>query len=144
MLSNKGKVGDVRIISEETWRSMHSHGRKRKDFGLEGLCTEGISPSEFTQGGVNCFRVYPEEPAGARRVRLLRSGFCGWMGYGGSVLQWHPGLHVGFAYAPTLWAWYDPANTRGAELQYRVRRCAAELRRKRKGSKEDGEEPEKP
>ena len=35
---------------------MHSASQKRKDFGLEGLQVEGMSPTEFTQGGVNYFK----------------------------------------------------------------------------------------
>ena len=53
----------------------------------------------------------------------LREGFYGWMGFGGSVFQWHPELEIGFAYTPTLLAWYDINNTRGGELQKVMVEC---------------------
>jgi hypothetical protein len=36
----------------------------------------------------------------------------GWLGFGGSVIQWRPDLHIGFAYACTLLTWWDMANTK--------------------------------
>ena len=53
-----------------------------------------------------------------------REGFYGWMGYGGSVLQWHPELKIGFAYVPSLLHPLDARNTRGAELQKIAVDCA--------------------
>ena len=32
------------------------------------------------------------------RSKGLRDGWMGWMGFGGSVMQWHPELKIGFAY----------------------------------------------
>ena len=40
----------------------------------------------FPQGGVNKFEE--SEKAG-------RDGYMGWMGFGGSVFQWHPELAIG-------------------------------------------------
>jgi len=46
-----------------------------------------------------------------------RDGFVGWMGYGGSVLQWNPEHKVGFGYVPFDFIDIDVCNKRGAELQ---------------------------
>ena len=58
----------------------------------------------------------------------MRDGYYGWMGYGGSVFQWHPDLEIGFGYTTTLLAWYDLDNTRGAKLQAEVVKCVKKLR----------------
>ena len=131
-----GRLGDTELLSERAWRLMHSDPTLAEDACLSGLSAEGLSPTEFTLGGVCRFRPLLEgESAAARAARARRDGYYGWMGYGGSVLQWHPGLGVGFAYAPTLWAWHDPANEKGAELQAEVARCAREVQKK---AKEEG------
>ena len=62
-----------------------------------------------------------------------RNGFYGWMGFGGSVFQWHPELKIGlvpkqnylkiilmfdfrFAYVPTLLNWVDLVNNKARLL----------------------------
>lgn len=65
-----------------------------------------------------------QEDPKARQIRELRDGFYGWYGIGGAVFQWHPAMKVGFAYVPTLMAWYDNHNLRGAKLQRKVVECA--------------------
>ena len=45
--------------------------------------------------------------------------------FGGSVMQWHPDLKIGFGYVPTLLHWYDVQGKRGAELQKLAVECAA-------------------
>ena len=50
----------------------------------------------------------------------------GWQGFGGSAFQWHPGLKVSFAYAPTRLGWDDPVNARAARLQEAVVKCVME------------------
>ena len=57
------------------------------------------------------------------RSKGLRDGWMGWMGFGGSVMQWHPELKIGFAYIPTCLHWYDLENLRGAKLQKKVVEC---------------------
>ena len=49
-----------------------------------------------------------------------RAGYFGWMGYGGSIFQWHPKLRVGFAYTPTLLEFHDMYNQRGGRLQVKI------------------------
>ena len=57
----------------------------------------------------------------------LRSGYFGWYGFGGSVMQWDPSLKIGFGYTPTLVQWYDFQNTKGAMLQKIVSECTSKL-----------------
>jgi hypothetical protein len=64
------------------------------------------------QGGVNLFTDYPDDAPGERIFKSGRAGFVGWLGFGGSVIQWRPDLRVGFAYACTLLTWWDMANTK--------------------------------
>ena len=52
-----------------------------------------------------------------------REGFIGWMGFGGSVMQWHPELKIGFGYVPFDLNILDRKNVRGAELQRIVKEC---------------------
>jgi hypothetical protein len=61
---------------------------------------------------VNLFTDYPDDAAGERIFKSGRAGFVGWLGFGGSVIQWRPDLHIGFAYACTLLTWWDMANTK--------------------------------
>ena len=53
----------------------------------------------------------------------MRDGFVGWMGFGGSVMQWHPELKIGFGYIPTCLHWYDLENLRGGKLQKKAIEC---------------------
>ena len=43
-----------------------------------------------------------------------RDGFIGWMGYGGSVMQYHPEEKIGFGYVPFNFCDVDAVNKRGA------------------------------
>jgi len=50
------------------------------------------------------------------------------MGFGGSVMQWHPSLDMGFGYTCTLLTWWDLANTKARKLQKEAVKCAVALR----------------
>ena len=102
--------------------------------------------TEFTQGGVNKYRNsfqqipetqvesiprfedYEDDKMGERVLKSGRAGFVGWMGFGGSVMQWHPGLDMGFGYTCSLLTWWDLANTKARKLQKEAVKCAAALR----------------
>ena len=47
----------------------------------------------------------------------MRDGYYGWVGYGGSVFQWHPKLKIGFAYVPTLMEFHCMHNRKGGRMQ---------------------------
>lgn len=49
-----------------------------------------------------------------------RDGWYGWQGVGGSIMQWHPELQIGFGYVPTNLLYLDFANVKGALLQKMV------------------------
>mmetsp|Transcript_85182 Transcript_85182/g.219408 ORF Transcript_85182/g.219408 Transcript_85182/m.219408 type:complete len:192 (-) Transcript_85182:163-738(-) len=53
----------------------------------------------------------------------MRAGFVGWMGLGGSVMQWQPEARIGFGYAMNLLE-PTPWNARALELQLLALRCA--------------------
>ena len=56
-----------------------------------------------------------------------REGYYGWMGYGGSIVQWHPELKIGFAFLPTLMSSIDMVNERGGVLQQIVKDCCTKF-----------------
>jgi hypothetical protein len=56
-----------------------------------------------------------------------RDGFVGWIGFGGSVFQWHPELKIGFAYIPTYMELIDNYNFKAGQLQKLTRECAMKL-----------------
>ena len=99
--------------------------------------------TEFTQGGVNKYETaevqqinlsllrfedYEDDKMGERILKSGRAGFVGWMGFGGSVMQWHPGLDMGFGYTCSLLTWWDLANTKARKLQKEAVRCALALK----------------
>ena len=59
-----------------------------------------------------------------------REGFIGQMGFGGSVIQWHPELKIGFGYVPFDLNILDRRNIRGAILQKAVKECVIKLNEK--------------
>lgn len=63
--------------------------------------------------------------AGWCTFKKMRSGFVGWMGLGGSVLQWHPEARVGFGYAMNLLEPLLSTGQRGLELQRVALQCAS-------------------
>ena len=52
-----------------------------------------------------------------------RMGYIGWMGLGGSVMQWHPDHKIGFGYCANVLE-PSPMNERGAALQRAALECA--------------------
>ena len=77
--------------------------------------------SRFTKGGVCLFESLPDATEFEKdHANKNREGFYGWMGYGGSIFQWHPGLKIGFCFVPTVLFQIDLLNERGAELQQLV------------------------
>ena len=101
VMANQGTLGGLTLLSNKAWQALHSEATHAPIFG--------VVDTNFTQGGVNKF----EEDGG-------RDGYYGWMGYGGSVFQWHPDLRISFAYTPSLLHWCDGGNTIGRRLQQEV------------------------
>ena len=53
----------------------------------------------------------------------FREGWYGWFGLGGSLMQWHPDLKIGFGFCPSFMNAEDVLNQRGATLQNIVKQC---------------------
>ena len=80
--------------------------------------------TRFTKGGVNFYQTLPDATKAEKTLNNNREGFYGWMGYGGSLFQWHPDLKIGFSFVPSVLNSLEMANERGAVLQQLVKECA--------------------
>lgn len=120
MMSARGRFGDREYLSKDGWEALHA----------EPLAADmGFAPTIFTQGGVN--RFVPVGTNASRFERAFnegREGFYGWMGFGGSIFQWHPDHEIGFAFVPTLLHAVDLMNERGKVYQAEVLRCVQQLK----------------
>lgn len=118
-MANGGSIQGHTVLGSEGYEQLHANTIKRKMLFID---------SRFTQAGLAFF---DETDATKGRldagINLGRGGFYGWMGYGGSVFQWHPDQRIGFAYVPTSLNTLDFFNERGKSYQREVARCAAAL-----------------
>ena len=89
--------------------------------------------TNFTAGGLNKFgyddlnvlrKVDEKNDVVEVSVNKGRAGWYGWFGSGGSVMQWHPELKIGFAYVPADHMFMDFYNNRGGRLQTLVAEIA--------------------
>ncbi len=120
MMSARGKWQERAYLSEEAWKAMH------EDLVEADL---GFIPTKFTQGGVNLFTEANAKSTGLERAfNVGREGFYGWMGFGGSIFQWHPQHEIGFGFVPTLLHVVDILNERGKTYQAEVLRCVEKLK----------------
>ena len=92
--------------------------------------------TQFTQAGVNKFKGYPDDKVAERMIKSGRDGFIGWLGSGGSVMQWHPGHNLGFAYTCTNFAWWDLPNSKARQLQRETVKCVVSLKERGLGDVE--------
>jgi CubicO group peptidase (beta-lactamase class C family) len=120
MMSAGGKWEGTEYLNEHAWSAMHEHPVQA---AMGGLLT-----TRFTQGGVDSFTACT---AGSTRTERAfnegREGFYGWMGLGGSLFQWHPGLDIGFAFVPTSLHVLDLLNERGKVFQAETLQCVARI-----------------
>ena len=85
---------------------------------------DGRLRCNFTIGGVNYFKNFDDANwIESEKFNKNREGFYGWFGLGGSIVQWHPELQIGFAFIPTFLNVPDLLNCRGAVLQQIVKDC---------------------
>jgi CubicO group peptidase (beta-lactamase class C family) len=119
MMSSGGKLGDQEYLNDAGWNALHSEPVE---------ANMGIGRTIFTQGGIAHFT-----PCDANSSKLDkafntgREGFYGWMGLGGSILQWHPTHKIGFGYVPTSLNVVDIVNERGKAYQAEVVNCIERL-----------------
>ena len=52
-MANRGQFGGTRVLSEKAWEMMHGDPHKEIDNALKD---PGLSPTEFTRGGVNAYK----------------------------------------------------------------------------------------
>ena len=107
-MANQGKFESTQVLSQEAFDQLHEDAK-------EGDMV--FHKNMFTKGGVAKFGPVKNETKVDRTFYEKREGFFGWYGLGGSVMQWHPDLKIGFAYIPTLLSWVDMANNKGGKLQ---------------------------
>lgn len=107
------------LMSEKAWTEMHAEPRKE----YCGEMPSGIMRFNFTKGGVCEFVKFEDETKTDKMMYENRYGYYGWFGYGGSVVQWHPELKIGFAFVPTYLNTTEMFNQRGAILQQLVVDC---------------------
>ena len=113
IMANKGHG----LMSEDAWREMHAEANF--DLALDGLVH-----FNFTKGGVNHFvNSCDATEIDKEHFNKNREGYYGWFGYGGSLVQWHPELKIGFAFIPTLMNGLELVNERGGVLQQIVKDC---------------------
>ena len=120
MMSAGGTLEGKEILSENAWQALHANSAT--------AVMGGVIPTRFTQGGVD--RFAPTEPGSKLLERAFnegREGFYGWMGFGGSIFQWHPEQDIGFAFVPTSLHYLDFLNERGKCYQAEVLHCVATL-----------------
>ena len=115
MMAAGGTFEGREYLSKEGWQAMHAEAIR---------ATLGFGDSNFTQGGVNLFTHQgPESSEIDRAFNNGRVGFYGWMGFGGSILQWNPEHEIGFGFVPTALHALDLFNERGEAYQAEVLRC---------------------
>ena len=120
-MANKGALGNNTILTVEGWNMLHDKSTVEIDAAM-GKCR-----TQFTQGGVNKFVDYPDDSIPERIFKSGRNGFIGWLGFGGSVMQWHPGRNIGFGYTCTMLTWWDLSNANGRKLQKEVIKCTEKI-----------------
>jgi len=110
------------IITPGAWQLLHDNPICRPDANF------GMARTEMTQGGVNMYKDYADDTMKERLLKSGRDGYIGWKGMGGSVIQWHPSLQIGFGYACTFLTWWDLVNTKARKLQKEVKSCVENVK----------------
>ena len=108
VMANQGMFEDKQILSKTAWGLLHADAQAGDMVFHKNI---------FTQGGLAKFGPIENETKIDKIFYERREGFFGWYGFGGSVMQWHPDLKIGFAYIPTLLSWIDMANNKGGKFQ---------------------------
>jgi CubicO group peptidase (beta-lactamase class C family) len=115
VMANGGVFEGQRLLSEDAWQQLHAASVRRK---------MTLIHAGFTQGGLAAYDMEGVQASSLdASLSAGREGFYGWMGYGGSVFQWHPELRIGFAYVPTALNALDFFNQRAKWYQQAVVNC---------------------
>ena len=114
-MANGGSLKGTKVLGEKGWQALHANptpgnlGMSLEDSYFTQVAVFQAFNCLILQGGVAEFRPYGGYS--------FRNGYYGWMGYGGSLFQWHPKLQIGFAYVPTLLEFHCMLNRKGGRLQ---------------------------
>lgn len=94
-------------MDERTWDEFHSN--------VDPLPFEnfGGHPTNFSTGGVDNSALIP--------------GYWGWIGFGGSVLQWCPDHEISFSYVPVDLNYLVDNTARGKNLARAVTECVGSM-----------------
>ena len=112
IMANKGQG----LMTLDAWNEMHAEPIFSFNNGMH---------YNFTKGGLNYFANSPDATdLDKEKFNKNREGYYGWFGLGGSIMQWHPELKIGFAFCPTFLDITEMFNQRGAVLQGIVKKCA--------------------
>ena len=114
-IAEKGNIENSKGIISRNGVEDAMGGAAPKTMKLVGLF---YIPSCFTNAGWNLFKGD-------------RYGYAGWMGYGGSVAQWHMEERIGFGYAMTKVDMVSMDNSRAKILQKLVVECARSIRQEK-------------
>ena len=118
-MANNGSFGVKQLLSPDTIQEFHSNPdtKVQLPFGMRATFTRGgafdYNPKHLNTVArpqhtyINGFSNEFEH-----HCTSTRNGWYGWMGLGGSVMQWHPELKIGFGYATTDLFATDMANYR--------------------------------
>lgn len=119
-LASSMSLNDGQWMDTETWDAFHACPKPMREELMLDLV------SNYTQSGIQAFDMATVEnfrkqnnqevTISDRQLHEMRSGFFGWMGFGGSVFQWNPEYKVGFSYVPTDLFLSDLANNKAAKL----------------------------
>ena len=120
IMSGGGNLQGRQYLSDKAWQALHAN---QKEAQLGSLMV-----TRFTQGGVDYFKPPTQSSTQLERdFNEGREGFYGWMGFGGSIFQWHPEHDISFAFVPTSLHFLDMVNERGKNFQSEVLRCVQRL-----------------
>ncbi len=109
-MAQGGCSHDVRLLSYETCELAQSNPHEDYDAILK-------CKTKFTAGGWHVFDS---------KLGFDRQGSLGWIGMGGSCLQWHTQQRVGFGYTCNLFG-LSLNNVNSARVQNEVIECARRL-----------------
>jgi hypothetical protein len=113
IMAGKGTSNDVTLLSKETYEKSTSNVTEKFDHAVN-------FKTKFCQGGWCVF----DSPFAYGQYR---HGSIGWFGIGGSAIQWHNDLNLGYGYTPTL-VGADLGNKHSAIVQDSVIKCARALK----------------
>ncbi len=120
LMANGGSLGEQKFIGDAAYAALHDAPLQRKMIVIN---------TTFTQGGVAIFQpTDPSDKPFDKALNCGREGYVGWMGFGGSIFQWHREHRIGFGYVPTLLNFLDVFNERGKDYQAEVVKCVETMR----------------